>query len=225
MLRPLLNLSPIAFLGALLLAGPMAAAPLVGRMDGNVYVSPTGAFTITSPTLPELGGSITDTDNVVIFSDSYNTHVSVACFPLDATQRWENETRGRRDYLLYFFTTYVLADFQKRYPGSRIESARFLPELHDGTLITFALLPGGSNFENKNRVLDAPPENPVVAKRGTLLLVRDRHIFIISTEQAERATQRSTYKMSPDEENLRLTERLVALVKQMEFTSPTKPKS
>jgi hypothetical protein len=222
------KLAPRCWLAGLCLSLGLAisihAAPLVGRMDGNVYVSPTGEFTITSPTLPELGGTITDTDRVVIFNDSYNIHVSIACFPLDATQRWENETRGRRDYLLYFFTTFVLADFQKRYPGSRIESARFLPELHDGTLVTFALLPGGSNFENKNRVLDAPPANPVVAKRGTLLMVRNRHIYIVSTEQAERATQRSSYQLTPDEENLRLTERLLSLLKQMEFTS-AKPKS
>lgn len=146
-------------------------------------------------------------------------------FSLDSTQRWEFETRGRRDYLLYFFNSFVLADFQKRFPESRIESARYLPDLLEGTMITFALLPGGSNFEGKNRVITTPIENPVVAKRGTLLMVRDRHIYIVSTEQAERATQRSTYNLTADEENLQLTERLVTLVNQFEFTTPAKPRA
>lgn len=216
-------LSLLALLGLGFLT-PMTAAVLVGKMEGNTYVSPTGEFRIPSPAFPELGGTITDTENVVIFSDNFSTHISIACFPFDATQRWEFETRGRRDYLLYFFTTFVLADFQKRFPESRIESARYLPDLHEGTMITFALLPGGSNFENRNRVLDATPsEHPIVAKRGTLLMVRDRHLYIISTELAERATQRSSYNLTVEEENLRLTERLVTLVKQLVFTSPAKP--
>lgn len=201
-----------------------ATGVLTGRLENGVYISPTGEFRIPSPTLPELGGRISDTDNVVVFSDSFNTHISIACFPFDATQRWEFETRGRRDYLLYFFTGFVLADFQKRFPGSRIESARYLPDLQGGSMITFALLPGGSNFEDKNRVLDAPTDNPVTAKRGTLLMVRERHIYIISTELAERATQRSTYKLTEDEENLQLTERLVTLVNKLEFTPPARPK-
>ncbi|MES1168181.1 MAG: hypothetical protein ABUL61_03320, partial [Oleiharenicola lentus] len=66
-----------------------AAAPLVGRMDGEQYVSATGEFRIRAPVLPELGGTIEDSDSVVTFHDDYGTHVSIACFDLDATQRWE----------------------------------------------------------------------------------------------------------------------------------------
>lgn len=197
---------------------------LVGTLEGNTYISPTGEFSIPSPILPELGGTLTDTENVVVFTDSYNTHISIACFPLDTTQRWELETRGRRDYLLYFFTTFVLADFQKRFPESSIESARYLPELHDGTLVTFALLPGGSNFEAKSRVLNAPAGPPVVAKRGTLLMLRDHRLYIISTELAERVTQRSSYALTPEQENLQLTDRLITLVNQMAFTNASKPR-
>jgi len=216
----------LSVLGTAVLATAMHGANgvLVGTMEGNTYVSPTGEFKVPSPILPELGGRITDTDQVVTFSDNFNTHISIACFPLDTTQRWEFETRGRRDYLLYFFNGFVLADFQRRFSGSRIESARYLPELQDGTMITFALLPGGSNFEAKNQVITTAPENPVTAKRGTALLVRNRHIYIISTELAERATQRSTYNLTPDEENTQLTERLVTLVNKVVFTAE-KPRS
>ena len=193
-------------------------AALTGRMEGENYVSPTGEFKIPAPVLPELGGTITDTDNVVTFSDSYNTHISVACFPMDASQKWELDTRGRRDYLLYFFTTFVLTDFQGRFPGSSIESARFVANLLDGSLVTFSLLPGGSAFETKNAVLDAPPANPVTAKRGTLLFVRNRFIYVVSTELAERATQRSTYHNTAEQEDQLLSERLITLAGRLIFT-------
>jgi hypothetical protein len=199
-------------------------AGLAGRLEGDTYVSATGEFKVPAPVLWELGGKITDTDNVVTFNDSYNTHVSIACFPQDAAQRWELDTRGRRDYLLYFFTDFVLADFAKRFAGSSIESARFLPELQDGALIAYALLPGGSFFEDKNKVLDAPPNAPVVAKRGTLLFVRRGYVYVLSTELAERATERSTYKLTVEKENALLADRLTALAGRLVFTGP-KPRT
>lgn len=198
---------------------PAVAAPLVGRMDGESYISPTGQFRIRAPVLPELGGIITDTDNVVTFQDNFGTHISVACFPFDATQRWEHDTRGRRDYLLYFFTDIVMANFAARFPDSRVESARYLPELHEGALIGYALLPGGSEFEQLGRVTDSPPADPVTAKRGTLLFVRDRHVYAISTELAERATQRTTYRLTREQEDEQLSARLTAILERMTFTN------
>ena len=192
---------------------------LAGRVEGDTYISPTGEFKVQMPVLPELGGSITDTENVVTFSDNYNTHISIACFELDAAQKWELETRSLRDYLLYFFNNFVLADFKSRFPQSSIESARFLPTLMSGTMITFALLPGGSYFEKKNQIGDAP-QTPVVAKRGTLLFMRNRHIYVISAELAERATQRSTYNRTVDQENQLLIERLTTLLNRFTFLEP-----
>jgi len=205
-------LRPFAVFTTLAVAASAQVSPsLLGHMEGEVYVSPTGEFRIPTPVLPELGGVITDTDNVVTFSDSFNTHLSIACFPMDASQKWELDTRSRRDYLLYFFTTFVLTDFQGRFPGSAIESARFLPDMLDGALITFSLLPGGSSFETKNSIVDAPPANPVTAKRGTMLFIRNHFIYVISTELAERATQRSTYHKTVEEENTQLSEQLINL--------------
>lgn len=199
-------------------------AGLAGKMEGGTYVSPTGEFKVPALVLPELGGTISDTENVVTFHDDFNVHISIACFPQDAAQRWELETRGRRDYLMYFFTEFVLTDFARRFPGSRIESARFLPDLQDGALIAYALLPGGSFFEDRNYILANPSTPLVTAKRGTMLFVRNRHIFILSTELAERATQRSTYAQTTGKEDALLADRLVALAGRLIFPAP-KPRT
>lgn len=206
----------------LLAAGLMApgiafaqAAPLTGRLEGDTYVSATGEFSVPMPVLRELGGAVTDTENVVTFTDSYSTHISIACFPQDALQRWELDTRGLRDYLMYFFTDFVLADFSRRFPGSTIESARFVPELMEGGLITYTLLPGGSYFEPK-----PAPEKRVSAKRGTLLFVRNRHVYVLSTELAERVTKRDTYESTPEKENAQLTARLTELANRLVFPPP-----
>ncbi len=215
--RLLPALANCALLGTLVSA---QTAGLTGRMEGDTYVSATGEFRFPSPVLPELGGQITDTENVVTFSDSFDVHISIACFPQDASQKWELDTRGRRDYLLYFFNTFVLEDFGRRFPGSRIESARYVPELVDGALIAYALLPGGSFFADKNSVLGTLPVAPVTAKRGTLLFVHHGHVYVVSTELAERATQRSTYQQSVEKEDAILAERLTALAGRFIFPAP-----
>jgi hypothetical protein len=212
-----LSLLPPLLLAAITLTAQVPE--LKGRIEGDTYHSATGEFSLPIPVLRELGGTITDTENVVTFTDSYSTQISIACFPQDALQRWELDTRGRRDYLLYFFTDFVLADFNRRFPGSAIESARFVPELLEGSLITYALLPGGSHFEPKDGPLGSPAK-PVTAKRGTLLFVRNRHVFVLSTELAERATQRSTYAATPEQENARLTTRLTELAGRLVFPAP-----
>jgi hypothetical protein len=89
--------------------------------------------------------------------------------------------------------------------------------LHDGALITYAELPGGSHFEPKDGVLGPAPANRVTAKRGTLLFVRNRHVYILSTELAERTTQRSTYESTPEKENTLLTTRLTELANRLVF--------
>jgi len=194
--------------------------PLIGRIQDKSYVSPTGVFRVEIPVLPELGGVVTDTDTVVTFQDSLSTHISIACFTMDATQRWEHETRGRKDYLIWFFTNIVQADFQQRFPGSTIESAKFRPGVMDGALLTFTLLPGGSMFAD--RVALVTNDNPPVAKRGNLLFVKNERVFVISMELAEKVLDHSTWDKKPAEEDEILTKRLLDILGKVSMLPPPK---
>lgn len=199
------------------------AGALQGRIEGRTYISPTGSFKITIPVLPELGGEVTDTPNVVTFQDDYNLHVSIAVFPQDATQRWELTTRGKKDYLTYFFGNFVLSDFRESFPGVKAESARYMPNFQEGALIAYLLLPGGSMFMNRVAVL-GPRETLPVAKRGNLLFVKNGDIVLISTELAERVIEGSSYKKTTAEEDKILQQRLEEIVTKMEFLKPAPAK-
>ncbi len=217
MLRPTLA---VAF--ALLCVTTRAQNPessLAGEVQGRTYISPTGAFKVTIPVLPELGGSVTDTPNVVTFQDEFNTHVSIAAFAQDATQHWEMTTRGLKDYLIYFFTNFVLSDFKQAFKGTQIESAKFVPGLYDGSLITSILLPGGSMFADKAPRFseDSPPP---VAKRGNLLFVKNGHIFVLSVELAEKVLEGTAYKKTVAEEDEILRQRLTDVAGKIQFTRP-----
>jgi hypothetical protein len=207
-----------AFIIASVAAAVASAQALEGKIEGKTYVSPTGMFKVVIPVLPELGGDITDTTNVVTFQDDFNVHVSIAAFPQDATQRWELSTRGTKDYLIYFFSNFVLSDFKQTFEGVQIESAKFVPGLLEGSLLTYLLIPGGTMFGDRVPRLSA--DRIPVAKRGNLLFVRDGHIFVVSMELAERVIEGRSYEKTTAEEDEILRTRLTDIVSKISFAKP-----
>jgi hypothetical protein len=193
-----------------------SAQGLEGKVEGKTYISPTGTFKVTIPVLPELGGDITDTPNVVTFQDDFNVHVSIAAFPQDATQRWELSTRGVKDYLIYFFSNFVLADFKQNFEGVQIESAKFVPGTMEGALLTYLLVPGGTMFAE--RVPQLSVTKVPVAKRGNLLFVRGGYVFVISTELAERVIEGKSYTKTTAEEDELLRTRLLEMLSKISFS-------
>ena len=210
--------STLALLFATGLSLVCHAQGLEGKVAEKVYESPTGLFKVVVPVLPELGGEITDTPNVVTFQDDFNVHVSIAAFPQDATQRWELSTKGLKDYLIYFFSNFVLSDFRQTFEGVQIESAKFLPSMLDGALLTYLLVPGGTMFGE--RVPQLGTNRVPVAKRGNLLFVRNGHIFVISIELAERVIEGRSYNKTTAEEDEILRTRLTDIVNKITFAKP-----
>lgn len=219
-------------LAALLVAGALLGATqaqevppggLYGEVRNAHYVAPEGRFRLPVPVLAELGGQIYDTESVATFTDTVSTHVSVACFPLDLSHRWELESRGLKDYLAWFYAEHVLANFATRFPGTVTEGSLFSPDLRGGSLLTFTLLPGGSAFAARANVVDGPGSPLPVAKRGTVLFVENGCVLVVSTELAERVTQRSTFQRTTAEENDLLRQRLLQLLTRLQVPAPRPP--
>lgn len=218
---------PLLVLNLCATARAQVATPpptLYGEIKGTNYIAPGGRFRIGIPVLPELGGQVHDSENVVTFDDPVSIHVSVACFPFDMTQKWEHETRETRDYLEYFYREFVFPDFEGRFPGSSNEASLFSPQLRDGALFVFTLLPGGSAFEGRSTLLDPTAKPTAIAKRGTLLFVQNGCVYVISSELAERVTQRAAFQKTPEQENEILRARLVELAGRIQIAA-TKPGS
>jgi len=216
------RLHAVLLLSLACLGSLASAQDLAGRIEGKTYVSPTGQFRVQIPVLPELGGDVTDTPNVVTFQDDFNVYVSIAAFQQDATQRWENSTRGTKDYLIYFFSNFVLSDFKQNFSGVQIESAKFVPGTLDGSLLTYLLVPGGTMFPERVQPLggDAAP----IAKRGNLLFVRNSFVYVVSIELAERVIEGKSYGKSTEEQDEILRRRLLEMIDKITFTAPAAAK-
>ena len=198
---------------------------LYGKIEGDpvhgegFYVSPTGLYKVKIPVLPQLGGTVTDTLNFVTFDDDFNLHINIGALPLSKELKADFDAKGPKDFLADFFRNLVMPDHARAFPGAQMEpNAIFMPKYHDGAILIFTLLPGGSAFENRVRI--SATSGPAVAKRGHLCFVQSGYVFIIWTELAERVLERSTYKKSAEEENTILRQRLMALVGNMQFFAP-----
>lgn len=218
------SLALIALAAQAQTAGPVAPPAegytgLHGTIEKGIYISPTGSFKVPIPVLPALGGSITDTPNVVTFEDDYTTHISIAAFSQDATQRWQFSVLGTKDYLQYYLDNFFLPDFKRAFPQTELEKSGDFISNFDGALIAYTLLPGGSMFTSRVPRI-AEDEKPPVAKRGNMFFVRNDTVYVITTELAERVTEGSTYKLTEQEENEVLKERLIDIANKIRFIKP-----
>lgn len=197
-----------------------AGGSLVGHLEGSTYFAPTGAYKVEVPVRPETGGIVSDTDNVVTFQDDYNILYIIAAFRMDTSQRWEASIHPPKEYLQGFFSQYVLPDFRRAFPGVRVESTGiFYPNLLDGALVVYTLLPGGSMFAGKVAAID-PARKPPAAKRGNMIFVKNGFVYVISTELAERITEGTAYTLTQAEEDVRLREKLQEMVAKIHFLAP-----
>jgi hypothetical protein len=226
MLRPCFP--AIAFLVAAAAAGaqdaPTSGPTLLGRIDGATYTFATGAFRVPLPIVPGLNGSVRDTSKLVAFRDLF-TYVNIVALPLGAAERSDLESEGLSAYLGHFFANSVLVEFVQAYPGTKVEKeARFYPSLLGGSLVTYVLLPGGSQFANQAETLTLE-RHPLVAKRGILLFAHNDALYVVSEELSERITEGTVYTLSPAEEDALLRDRLFAVANTIQFPpyAPARP--
>jgi hypothetical protein len=193
-----------------------------GIIDGDSYISPHGIYRMKIPVLPQLGGDVSDSPNVVTFADDFSTRITVAAFPLTPELKADFEKRGAKDFLVSFFTKFIMPDLIARAPKAQIEqNASFLPKCQGGSMLIFTLLPGGSYFDQRVMIFNRP--GSAVAKRGNLCFVKNDFVFFISSELAERVLEKSTYKKTPEEENAILRQRLQNLATTMQFSETLPP--
>jgi hypothetical protein len=191
---------------------------IMGVVEDDQYISPTRAFRVTIPVIPELGGQINDNANVVTFQDAFGEHASIGCFPMNDNLRAEETKRGsRKEFLVWFFQNFIQADFARSVPGASAESnARFINGTQGGTFFAQLLLPNGSVFAE--RVFIFPPRPQHVAKRGNFIFVNNDNIYVLSMELSERVFEFSTYNKTAAEEEEMLRNRLTELLGYITFT-------
>ncbi len=196
-------------------AAPAAVPKLLGRIEGDRYIAPGEAYSVPVPVLHGDNATIMDNGEIVVFKDKVATLLTIAAFPMPPVARWEFETTPPKDYLIAFFRDNILRDYVREFPGSTIESARFLPDIFGGAMVAFTLLPGGSVFPPATP--HAPTAPALVAKRGHFVFVREGRIFVLAVELAERITRTTDTALTTAEEDQVLFDRLITVLAALRF--------
>lgn len=194
---------------------PHRSPLLLGHIADGRYYAPGNAYSVALPVLHGDQTDIRDNGEIVVFKDRVSTLLTIAAFEMPRIAQWEYETSTPREYLIDFFRGNILRDYRREFPDSTIEDARFIPEIFEGALVGFTLLPGGSAFSPPEP--PAPIAPPPVAKRGHLVFVRDHRIFVIAIELAERVTRANGTVLSTADEDRELFDRLVSVLGAMRF--------
>ena len=85
----------------------------------------------------------------------------------------------------------------------------------EGALLTYLHVPGGTMFAD--RVPQLSVAKVPVAKRGNLLFARGGHVYVISTELAERVIEGKSYTKTTAEEDELLRNRLLDILSKISF--------
>lgn len=191
---------------------------LIGKVLENQYIAPSGSYKMTLPIQLELGGTVTDTREVVTFQDDFRIHASIACFKMGASNEREIQTRGRRDFLISFFREHVHTQFKRRFPGAEIDEARYMPEVLEEALMVYNTLPNGTMFSDQ-AVLASSSDGALLVKRGNLLFLKDHHLYVISVELAKLLlVGNESLHYSEEEKHVLLREELLDLAGRITFS-------
>jgi len=200
---------------------PAPARKLFGRVEDERYHAPGDVYSVAVPVFHGADAVIMDTPEIVVFKDKVSTLLTIAAFKMPDIAKLQFEGMEPREYLITFFRDNILRDYRHEFPESTIESARFLPDIFAGAMVSFTLMPGGSAFAAPS---PASPLAPApVAKRGHLVFVRNGYIYVVAIELAERVTQPATYKLTKPEEDRLLFDQLVTVLGALRYGPDVKP--
>ena len=200
---------------------PAPARKLFGRVEDERYHAPGDVYSVAVPVFHGTDAVIMDTPEIVVFKDKVSTLLTIAAFKMPDIAKLQFEGMGPREYLIAFVRDNILRDYRHEFPESTIESARFLPDIFAGAMVSFTLMPGGSAFAAP---APASPLAPApVAKRGHIVFVRNGYIYVVAIELAERVTQPATYKLTKPEEDRLLFDRLVTVLAALRYGPDVKP--
>lgn len=202
--------------------GTAAEPKLAGRIDDGRYFSATGLFSLPVPDLdPETAGLL-DTPNIVVFRDRASTFISIRAFPLSPAEVEARAKEGPQQHAVRYFKDLILPEFKGQFPGTTAESATYVPDLEGGALLAYLLIPNGSAFEVDPLVRNHPDTKVPPAKQLVVFFVHADHVFMVSSEIAERITDLSSNPYTTKDEDRILRERLLGVISSMRFAAPEK---
>ena len=175
----------VAALAVLLLTSCPSNPPTKGKLDGDVYASPHGNFTMAIPLGPGLGRVVRDDasdlrgkEGFVSIHNDFGDVRSVEYAEIPATETDRFEGGDVQGSLRWGYHEIVVASRLKDFPGTRSLHDEGL-ECEDGPAhFGIVFIPGGSALVRANAI-GLPSSKHCDTLRGFLVFTRDGFFYVL----------------------------------------------
>ncbi len=147
-------------------------------VDGPLYVSPEGNFSVPVPVDEQRGGKVDETDGSVAFSDDFGVLLKIDYFQISAEVAKTIESAGEEVYLKSFLHNFISQAILTNIPNSQLLHAEYLED--EEAYFAVLDLPRGATISVEK---NGGPLTRLDAYRGIMAFIADDFCYTVSYQR------------------------------------------
>ncbi|MEG4802951.1 tellurite resistance TerB family protein [Microcoleus sp. ARI1-B5] len=147
-------------------------------LDGPLYVSPEGNFSVPIPVDEQKGGRIDEEEGCVAFSDDFGVLLKIDYFPIAGEVEETIESVGEEAYLKSFLDNFVSQAILANVPNSKLLHTEYLED--EEAYFAVVDMPAGATLSVQE---NEGPLTRLDAYRGLMAFVADDFCYTVSCQR------------------------------------------
>lgn len=147
-------------------------------LDGPLYVSPEGNFSVPIPVDEQRGGRIDEEEGCVTFSDDFGVLLKIDYFPITGELEAEIESVGEEAYLKSFLNNFIDEAILPKFVNSKLLHTEYLED--EEAYFAVVDLPGGATLSVQE---NDGPVTRLDAYRGLMAFIADDFCYTVSCQR------------------------------------------
>ncbi|MEO6863386.1 MAG: tellurite resistance TerB family protein [Microcoleus sp.] len=147
-------------------------------LDGPLYVSPEGNFSVPIPVDEQRGGRIDEEEGCVTFSDDFGVLLKIDYFPIAGELEAEIESVGEEAYLKSFLNNFIDGAILPKFVNSKLLHTEYLED--EEAYFAVVDLPGGATLSVQE---NDGPVTRLDAYRGLMAFIADDFCYTVSCQR------------------------------------------
>lgn len=180
-------------------------------LDGPLYVSPEGNFSVPLPVDEQRGGKIDEEEGCVTFSDDFGVLLKIDYFSIAGEEEAEIESVGEEAYLKSFLDNFISPAILDNVPNSKLLHAEYLED--EEAYFSVFDLPAGATLKVQE---NDGPLTRMDSYRGLMAFIADDFCYTVS---CQRIYQEGNELGSLESEAEAIMNNIFAFIETIEFSA------
>ena len=184
----------------------------VSDVDGELYESPEGYFTVPIPVDPQQGGKIDEQEGSVAFSDDFGVLLKIDYFPIAGEVAELVESVGEAAYLSSFLNNFIDGAILTKVPNSKLLHTESLED--EEAYFAVVDMPAGATISVQDNL---GPVTRMNAYRGFLAFIAEDICYTVSSQ---RIYQEADELGSLESQVEVIMDKILDFIETIEFAGP-----